>query len=135
MVETDIRREVLSNIRFSLELYALEQEQSTSLKGFCGIASWCIKEEFYELNPQIIWGYFNRWEPHCWIEIDDILIDITATQFNGIKEKILVGPRNEFSYYSNREVMMSLADFKYFHFPPTPENTKKILTRARSYLS
>lgn len=132
MVETDYGREILENIRHACELYARENNMDTNLGGMCGIASYCIRSRFSIQRPTLAFGYFDKIR-HCWIETNGFLVDITATQFKGVKEKVIVTPVGEIKSYKKTREMKSYYDFRYWWFPPTRENVTKILTLAATF--
>jgi hypothetical protein len=43
----------------------------------------------------VVRGYYGKWS-HCWVEIEDTLVDATINQFENIDELIAIGPRKSF---------------------------------------
>jgi len=77
----------------------------SGLSGMCAIASVALTKTFHEhgfkdavfIEGEYIEGKFvHRVKNylyglgHCWVELNDKIYDITATQFNNIKKEILV---------------------------------------------
>lgn len=57
----------------------------TDLGGMCGLASLLLAAALRDVDSlrhhaiDVI-----KWSPHCWNEIDGVIIDVTATQFNNL---------------------------------------------------
>jgi hypothetical protein len=49
----------------------------------CAIGSYVLYQELKDAgySPELKIGTFNKFTTHCWVEIDDKIVDITATQF------------------------------------------------------
>jgi hypothetical protein len=57
------------------------------LSGLCAIASYELVVELHRagyMNAALVKGYFygKRNGNHCWVWLDDLIIDVTATQFD-----------------------------------------------------
>jgi len=66
-----------------------------NMRGACAVGSAMLHEIFWKhgIESTLHRGTYTvpngkRWSPHCWVEVDDVLIDITATQFD-LKKKII----------------------------------------------
>lgn len=64
--------------------------QSTFPKGCCGMASCLLASRIP--NAQLVHGLYEcpQQEPHTWVMVDDLVLDITADQFGG--PPVYIGP-------------------------------------------
>lgn len=75
----------------------------SDLGGACGICSFALKESikkhYSDAKPIVKSGYFNapvRERDHCWLEVDGLIIDITATQFGNYEPIIITDINSKF---------------------------------------
>ena len=76
-----------------LQLAVYQKIFKYNLKGACGLASITLFDKLkskYNLN--VIFGSYKK-EPHCWLEYNNLIIDLTATQFN-IKKEVYIAKYN-----------------------------------------
>lgn len=87
---------IARSARQSVERFAAHEGYLTgdrSLRGYCAVASYLLYQRARHLRPQFCVGVFRQWNRvlerwsdrsgHAWIELDQRIIDITATQFFG----------------------------------------------------
>ena len=55
----------------------------------------------------------NFWSSHAWLQLDDLVIDITADQFPDIEEKIIVSDKSEWHRNLNGEAK-NIADYRIY---------------------
>lgn len=82
-----IRRQI------KLQLAIYQKIFNPNLKGACGLATMTLFNKFkskYDLNA--IFGLYKK-QYHCWIDYNNLIIDLTATQFN-IKKEIYIAKYN-----------------------------------------
>lgn len=81
--------------RFTIE--NLSKYVDKDLCGACGIASYFLKEKIekhYNLKVDLVLGKcFQSW--HCWLEINDYIVDVTHTQFYPESDKVSIFPTSE----------------------------------------
>lgn len=108
-------KELALVIRNSLEtqLHQNHKYFSKDLCGACGLASYTLYNKLTQLDIEssLIFGYFKKeTNSHCWVEIDDYIIDITATQF-GVKHGVYVLPKSK-----KYQEVTKIDDLRYFKF-------------------
>jgi len=91
--------EVASKVRYEIEKFAIKNRNignPVTLCCYCAIASYCLNQTLkkFKFDSSFILGSFydnnNKTEnDHCWVLINNSIIDITATQFK-IKKRIYV---------------------------------------------
>jgi len=82
------------------------------LCGLCAIASDTLKEVLLDIgvNAIVVTGEFNGFM-HAWVQLDDTIIDITASQFKSRYPKILItkpGKRFYKFYKLNKDIPQTL---------------------------
>ena len=119
---------------------------SDTLCGACGVASWTLKNALSHLkiSSDFVMGTFNQYgnhnpdedENHCWIVIDDMIVDITATQF-GIHFPVFVTSVDDSKYcqrYKNIHAYRRLATWEgqshSWYRPTLEEIAKKVAQEA-----
>lgn len=105
------------------------------LAGACAVASFFVHKKAIALglNSILNHGYYKE-DFHCWVSIDNIIIDITATQF-GIKRKIFITKSTNKNYKSIRKFISNKAP-KYFDDWGTVQNPKhyKMINNELRYI-
>jgi hypothetical protein len=105
--------EIAKKVRIASEIFALSSESKSldfhgreDLGCMCATASFALYTELKKNGYDCVFvsGRFKDWCDHCWVEIDGMIVDITATQFSGIEDDVLVVPSNDDRYkpYSSR---------------------------------
>ena len=73
-----------------------------NLSCMCAIASTCLSRIYDKegINNIFVVGKFNNRNRHCWVELIDenLIVDITATQFSGHFKKAHMTPTDDDSY-------------------------------------
>jgi hypothetical protein len=99
--------------RCRIELLAKHEQGPSNLTGYCGIASRYLQKlaNAQGIFPKFICGtfrFYNRifdkyltWSGHSWLELNDVIVDITATQFKDVKTKVNRSFGNPVYYSSN----------------------------------
>lgn len=91
------KKEIALKIRQSLEK-DIENEDSIfydfgeDLRGLCAICSFALTKVFqmYNEEAEVYKGQFEGRDDHCWVETKQRVWDITASQFHGIHQPVLV---------------------------------------------
>ena len=98
---------------------AAEKQQSqnyifgdSDLMGACGICSTLIVRAFrkYGYSGRVVYGTYQG-EPHCWVESNKIIYDVTATQFDPGAETVYWAAVECNPDYKRRRVMRSQHDY------------------------
>jgi hypothetical protein len=91
---------VAKTARHKIEALAVVEGGQPHLMGYCAIAARYIEmlANKQNIRPIFVCGYFNSYcrvldeysgiSGHCWVELDDYIVDITATQFKNTPTKI-----------------------------------------------
>ncbi|GED72596.1 hypothetical protein BRE01_62980 [Brevibacillus reuszeri] len=60
-------------------------------RGCCGDTSTLFSKFLQSkgIETHYVWGMWGEYS-HAWLELDDILIDLTADQFDGVTEEVMV---------------------------------------------
>jgi hypothetical protein len=88
-------KRIAYRVREKCELYALNvisrDLDPKELMGLCAIASFtlCTELEKAGIEAEVYEGKYDTWFEHCWVVVDDKIVDITATQF-GTKRRVSV---------------------------------------------
>lgn len=103
--------EIAGRVRQACILFRKEMQFGPKLAGMCGIASFALKQALihHNIEANVKWGHFygdrKKFCPtfgfgwgHCWVDTENYLIDITASQFD--HKPIICGPK--FNYYVGR---------------------------------
>ena len=126
----DLLRESAEKIRSACEKFArseqasgLEFYQDETLPCMCAIASFALQKyltgkgftsttyvgDYFQYNKQgksnmhgLPLGYWYGGEIHCWVECGQLIVDITATQFD-VEDKIVI-TEDRSRYYSLRKL-------------------------------
>jgi hypothetical protein len=95
-------REISVLFRNALEKLPIEKFPESSFfncfpRGCCGDSSHLLAKYFKDANlkPYYVCGWMGR-QSHAWIELDGLIIDITADQFDEITEGVIVTNDSEF---------------------------------------
>lgn len=115
-------------IRKKAEKYAEDNGFEENLEGLCAITSFAFSEELEKNNilHDIVLGW-NRYSAHCWIEIDRIVWDLTASQFK--KPKIYNGEDIKENFPTRKYAPCRYYDFKdWENQRPLKRNVKSLLS-------
>ena len=84
----------------SLSINDIVRGDRETLECYCAIASETLKKVLKNngIKSKMVVGYFSLKEKmnndtesnHCWVEAGEWMIDITATQFHGISQKVII---------------------------------------------
>ena len=91
-----IRRISLNVRRRILKLSYKYTLSNNNLGGLCGLSSYFLSQELlkYFKSTKYCYGFFYRSRTnycgHAWIEVDDYIVDITATQFEKVPTTVLI---------------------------------------------
>lgn len=83
---------IATDVRNWADLYAEEHRMSQNLCGMCAIASAELWRELVDAKFKPIIGVWTDQEDihwmvsHVFIKLDDYVLDVTATQFNGMED-------------------------------------------------
>ena len=72
-----------------------------NLNGLCAIGSTALQQTFTEngiQDSQVMIGKFLGDYHHCWLEQDNVVYDITATQFSMVKHRVFVVKKGSSDY-------------------------------------
>ena len=108
-------KETARIVRSQCESYAAStghDEYGKDLSCMCGIASYALREAIKRIGIRIklIYGFYGNSSGHCWLNIEDKIIDITATQF-GVSRKVFVTSISNAKYDRLKE-MKSMSEIK-----------------------
>ena len=136
-------KEIAESVREKCRLYALKDgNYCPDLTGLCAIASYILKSSLRKekIKSRVICGVFDEssnfefWENeeednHCWLEVDNEIVDITASQFG--LEDIHITVAKDSRYKKNLEIkrIKLLKDRGWPDYQlPRKDIVKKILT-------
>jgi glycerophosphoryl diester phosphodiesterase len=129
-----LKLKIAKHIRKRAEKLAekLDDVQVSDLMGMCAIASSALEEAFnkHGFLAEIKHGTFEGNE-HCWVECEDEIWDITATQFNDCFPKVYVTSLPDIRY----EITEDNNDFKWWPKgqQPLKSRIKKIISGLKIY--
>lgn len=65
-------------------------------RGCCGDTSELLSKYFQQngIKAKYVWGMYGR-QSHAWLEYNGYIIDITAEQFSGVNQKVIVTKNKE----------------------------------------
>ena len=95
-----------AQIRTNLEVLSLLKKNNINgMAGYCAVGSLLLHRvaEIHSIKTNFILGVFKQTphskkkSGHCWLEFEDNILDITASQF-GIKNRIFVTKLNDLRY-------------------------------------
>ena len=128
--------EIAQKVRFASEIFALSPESESldfhgreDLGCMCATASFALYTELKKngYDCTFVSGRFKDWCDHCWVEIDEMIVDITATQFSGKYDsgrfdKVFVVPNTDDRYRaynsrSRRKTMGNLSNMQKSGWP------------------
>jgi hypothetical protein len=102
--------EIASKVRYEIEKFAIKNRKignPVTLCCYCAIASYCLNQTLkkFKFDSSFILGsFYNDFDKsendHCWVLLNNTIIDITATQFK-IKKRIYVVNKESKSYIEN----------------------------------
>lgn len=72
--------------------YYKDELDASDMCGFCAVSSYIV---FLYLSKRGFKPKFMLADCHCWIEVDNHFVDLTATQF-GFEEEILIKNKKDF---------------------------------------
>lgn len=123
---------IASAVRDGCEMYAIQNNSPRSLAGMCGMASWALKVALFPRKSILQFGEVYK-NGHCWIELDNYIIDITATQFSRFEPRIVYDLKSKLTQYRSDYTIRHYRDFDAWwgEYQPTKETTRKILTAAK----
>lgn len=94
-------------------------------KGCCGdtchLFSKFLKSK--DIIVSYVWG-MRKEQSHAWLEYDDIIIDLTADQFRGVKEKVII-TRNKDWHCRFKICNREISDFIYRNIASRLEKVKE----------
>lgn len=112
-------RKACEKLAFSKQALPFDFYREKDLTCMCAVASKflfdCLKDNSFK--PILVAGHWNKLDGdletnHCWIEVDNHLIDLTATQIN-IKEKVVILPLQKTKRaYTLKNKMRTLKEIK-----------------------
>ena len=111
MLTKQDKKDILNVAREARELceilsrrHFLNRSKKITLAGYCLLASDLLYHRLKNksFKPKFMVGE-NYYKGHCWIEIDDYVLDITATQF-GCKTKILLIKKENYLYGKYKDI-------------------------------
>ena len=118
--------------RFALSKDAEEYEFGgcKRLSGMCAVASFVVKEMLkrHKIKSKVVQGYFvEKFNTHCWVEVEKRIIDITATQFGKYPEVVLT--TNGHEWYNKEQHIKSADDLKRQGWDETQCPTQNLVRR------
>lgn len=88
---------IAAAVRKKAEINANKRKFSTSCEGLCGDASIALKNSLKSYGykeAKAFYGFFidnkGTKHPHCWVEVNEEVIDVTATQFENVKHDVKI---------------------------------------------
>lgn len=116
---TNLKRliKLAHKVRNEVETHANHHYKPDTLAGACGTSSFKLMMEARRngIKTRMVSGFYyasaqqrkkRDGHPHCWIEYDGNIIDITATQFRFVSNsnKVSVIPKSSARYEKNKEM-------------------------------
>lgn len=99
------------------------------LMGACAISSYVLWKVLKKsgIESNFIQGDFEfEWNAHCWVEIENIIVDITATQF-GYDRKVVFSDKSDVNYIPKRINLSAVREVnKYWHYQSIKYHHHKI---------
>ena len=131
-------KKIAKNVRKQCELYAFsvyayqfDFYKQKDLQGMCLTASFALNKALTlnNIKSQVIQGFFNG-QSHVWIEIDNKIIDITATQFN-INRKIYILDKNDLDaiMYQRTHIIKNIKDINCSEWHKRQRPTHRIINQ------
>ena len=136
-------RSIAKIVRKKCEVFAKSRASTNydfhdkdDLSCMCAVASFVLAEALrkngFECN--VIHGNFSRYgcynSEHCWVEVKNKIIDITATQFKSSIPKVYI-VSNKNRQFIDKEIKNDYQSFyKWSSQMPSPKITEKILKTA-----
>ena len=105
-------------------------ENPKTLECCCAIASYTLffSLRHFRYNPTLVIGSYNDfYVTHCWVELNDKIIDLTETQF-GSKKKVAIHNLNSLKYRERYEILSGNLDPSLFKFWPKSQRPVRKLT-------
>lgn len=125
------------HVRNEIEDFVFGQDRFNfdpeNLQGACAIASYTLHRTLNNLHipNRFVMGWFrDKWsndENHCWLEVGEHIVDITATQF-GISDKVYV-TKPGFPYIVSCYDDIALNKLRLFWVSQGPTKYKNVLHR------
>ena len=131
--------EIASKIREVTERLIIEDEEfkeyPINLSGLCAICSVALFRLLnnMDINVKLIKGLFRGKHTHCWVDTEKETIDITATQFWGIKKPVMILNRSgrihsELYQYGFEVQSFDVFDPWWEEQKPTEQRVNKIIS-------
>jgi hypothetical protein len=123
--------QTIGKVRSALEIYASRHHllgADESLTCWCAIGSSVLKrilKEKHNLNPKFVRGACLNGN-HCWIELEEYAIDITASQFFNQKVKIFKTKKYNKDEYDPIEVLENEYKLDWGDQAPKPKHLKAV---------
>jgi hypothetical protein len=98
----------------------------------CAICSTALKDIFEEhgFKAEVFYGKFRGTKNHCWVECDGYIYDITATQFKGIEEPVIVTRKTSKKAQSLFQMGRAMKNYKdYKGWPHQQKPRKRVIDR------
>jgi hypothetical protein len=125
LIAKNVRR-VCEEAAFSKSSKCYDFYHDDGLSCMCAIASVALSEclNYFNCKSKVFEGKYKRYNNHCWVEYRNNIIDITATQFCGISDKVYLIDKHIDSY-SHKKYRKSYNDF--FYWPNSQRPNKQII--------
>ena len=128
--------EIAKRVREKCEKFAMSEDareydfyKCEDLACMCAVAShhlWrTLQKAGYDCN--FIEGEWDYDVCHCWVEIDDHILDVTATQFYNITEKVYLTKIGDTEYYVKGNKYDEMVDWDLPSQTPPYEKVQKFL--------
>jgi len=104
-------KDQIIRFRDELEYYLLENKLSVALspklvfpngacKGASVILGQFLKDDLLiKSKIEFVFGYYGKDYTHGWLEVEGYIIDITANQFEGVEDKVIIIPTKESTFH------------------------------------
>ena len=122
-------RKCCQDFAFSEKAKEYDFYRDRNLACMCAVASMALRKASGDKFKVIKGRYYfkKRGEPHCWVEWEDWIFDITATQF-GVAIPVYVLRIENGGQYTEREEVKGYRDIRWgMTQDPSPRLTKLIL--------
>lgn len=117
MMSINIIEELTSKFRVAIESmtkgeFGKSEWFSRFPRGCCGDSSELLSKYLMEngIKAEYVWG-MNDNQSHAWLEYNGYIIDITADQFPGIEERVLISTDKQW-YSRFRRQVRKYSDFE-----------------------
>ena len=129
--------------KFAMSKEAIEYDfyNDEELGSMCAVASTALRDVLKRrrFNPVLMQGEFGDGMEHCWVQVKDKIIDVTATQFNTKDHKypaVYITNVNNKKYSEGKKIKKPITYFqKIVQWPesqcPNREILKKIVSQIK----